>query len=70
MTTSTRSFCSTSMTMCSAFSAHELLGPDDYLPLIAGLPQTSAPGEGFAYNNSGYIMLSPGDRASGRRQLP
>ena len=39
-------------------SAHELVVPDDYLPLMTGLPQTSAPGERFVYNNSGYVILS------------
>lgn len=37
---------------------HRLVGPDDYLPLIAPLPPVSPPGERFAYNNSGYVMLA------------
>ena len=41
-----------------AIPAHRLETPADYLPLIDGLPQASPPGERFAYNNSGYVMLS------------
>jgi CubicO group peptidase (beta-lactamase class C family) len=37
---------------------HQLAAPRAYLPLLAGRPQKSAPGERFAYNNSGYVMLS------------
>ncbi|NNC81762.1 MAG: beta-lactamase family protein [Acidimicrobiales bacterium] len=39
-------------------SAHTLERPADYLPLLNNHPQVSPPGEVFAYNNSGYIMLS------------
>jgi len=38
--------------------AQTLAHPDDYLPLLSGHHQVSPPGERFAYNNSGYIMLS------------
>ena len=48
-------------------SAHTLQTPDDYLPLIDRHPQVSAPGERFAYNNSGYVMLSIAiERAGGK----
>lgn len=47
-------------------SAHTLETPDDYLPLISPPPQVSAPGERFAYNNGGFIMLSIAiERATG-----
>jgi CubicO group peptidase (beta-lactamase class C family) len=46
---------------------HQLAAPRDYLPLLAGRPQKSAPGERFAYNNSGYVLLSIAvEVASGR----
>ena len=37
---------------------HRLASPVDYLPLLDGHPQQSAPGSRFAYNNGGYVMLS------------
>jgi CubicO group peptidase (beta-lactamase class C family) len=37
---------------------HRLASPPDYLPLLDGHPQRSAPGHRFAYNNGGYVMLS------------
>jgi CubicO group peptidase (beta-lactamase class C family) len=37
---------------------HQLATPRDYLPLLAGRPHKSAPGDRFAYNNSGYVILS------------
>ena len=37
---------------------HRLAKPADYLPLLDGHPQRSAPGSRFAYNNGGYVMLS------------
>jgi CubicO group peptidase (beta-lactamase class C family) len=49
-------------------SAHTLATPDDYLPHISGHPQVSAPGERFAYNNGGFVMLSIAmERATGAR---
>lgn len=39
-------------------SAHTFVRPIDYLPLMAHLPQTSPPGERFAYNNGAFVMLS------------
>lgn len=35
-----------------------LAKPADYLALLDGHPQRSAPGSRFAYNNGGYVMLS------------
>jgi CubicO group peptidase (beta-lactamase class C family) len=37
---------------------HRLAAPADYLPLLDGHPQRTAPGTKFAYNNGGYVMLS------------
>jgi len=37
---------------------HRLAKPADYLPLLDGHPQRSAPGSRFAYNNGGYVVLS------------
>ena len=39
-------------------SVHTFVRPTDYLPLMAHLPPTFPPGERFAYNNGGFIMLS------------
>lgn len=39
-------------------SAHTLDAPSDYLDLLAPLSQVSEPGSVFAYNNSGYVLLS------------
>lgn len=39
-------------------SAHTLETARDYLPLLNAPEQQSAPGEQFAYNNSGFVMLS------------
>ncbi len=41
-----------------AFPVHRLASPVDYLPLLEGHPQRSAPGSRFAYNNGGYVILS------------
>lgn len=41
-----------------ALSAHTLETARDYLPLLNAHEQRSAPGELFAYNNSGFVMLS------------
>lgn len=38
--------------------AHELDGPEAYLPLHDAVRQVSPPGERFAYNNGGYVMLA------------
>ncbi len=49
-------------------SAHTLETPDDYLPLVSPHPQVSPPGQRFAYNNGGFIMLSIAiERATGLR---
>ena len=37
---------------------HELSGTERYLPAMTGHRQVFAPGERFAYNNSGYVVLA------------
>lgn len=37
---------------------HRLLGPEDYLPLLVRHPQVFPPGDRFAYNNGGFVMLA------------
>ena len=37
---------------------HRYAAPTDYLSSLDGHPQRSSPGETFAYNNGGYVMLS------------
>ena len=44
---------------------HRLATPADYLPVLDGHPQRSAPGSRFAYNNGGYVMLSIAAEAAG-----
>lgn len=39
-------------------SPHMLVQPTDYVVLMEALPQVFRPGERFAYNNGGYVMLS------------
>lgn len=41
-----------------SLSAHTLETARDYLPLLNAHEQRSAPGAHFAYNNSGFVMLS------------
>jgi CubicO group peptidase (beta-lactamase class C family) len=41
-----------------SLSAHTLETARDYLPLLNAHEQKSSPGELFAYNNSGFVMLS------------
>ncbi len=41
-----------------SLSAHTLETARDYLPLLNAHGQQSTPGEHFAYNNSGFVMLS------------
>lgn len=41
-----------------ALSAHAFETARDYLPLLNAHEQQSFPGERFAYNNSGFVMLS------------
>lgn len=41
-----------------AVPVHLLSEPNDYLPMVAAPDQVSPPGERFAYNNGGYVMLS------------
>jgi CubicO group peptidase (beta-lactamase class C family) len=46
--------------------AHRLVDTSDYLDVLAGHPQVFAPGERFAYNNSGFVVLALlAERASG-----
>ena len=37
---------------------HQLGTTEDYLPVLDGHPQVSPPGEVFAYNNSGFVVLA------------
>jgi CubicO group peptidase (beta-lactamase class C family) len=37
---------------------HQLVCPEDYLPVLSGHPTVSPAGERFAYNNAGYVVLS------------
>lgn len=36
---------------------YQVRGPRDFLPMFQHLPMTFTPGERFAYNNSGFILL-------------
>ncbi len=46
---------------------HELVTTDDYLAILDGHPTKFAPGERFAYCNSGYVILALiAERVSGR----
>lgn len=38
--------------------ADRLCGPEDYLPLLAPLPQVFPPGDRFTYNNGGFVILA------------
>lgn len=45
---------------------HRLAATEDYLLVLGGHPQVSPPGEVFAYNNSGYVLLALlAERATG-----
>ena len=45
---------------------HTLATTEDYLGVLDGHPQVSAPGERFAYNNGGFVVLALiAERASG-----
>ena len=47
---------------------HELSGTEQYLPILEGHPQVFTPGERFAYNNSGFVVLALiAQRVSGTR---
>jgi CubicO group peptidase (beta-lactamase class C family) len=37
---------------------HRLATTEDYLAVLGGHPQVSAPGERFAYNNGGFVVLA------------
>ena len=46
---------------------HQLSGTEQYLPVLEGFAQVSPPGERFAYNNSGFVVLALiAQRVSGR----
>ena len=46
---------------------HRLAEPADYLAVVDGFPQRSAPGTTFAYNNGAYVMLAiAAEMATGR----
>lgn len=45
---------------------HELVTAEDYLAVLDGFPMSFPPGEKFAYNNGGYVVLALiAERASG-----
>ena len=45
---------------------HTLESTEDYVSMLDGHPQVSAPGERFAYNNAGFVVLALiAERASG-----
>lgn len=45
---------------------HRLVTTEDFLAVLGGFPQVSAPGERFAYNNGGYVVLALlAERAAG-----
>jgi len=45
---------------------HRLASAEDYLQVLDGHPQVSPPGERFAYNNSGFVLLAVlAERAAG-----
>lgn len=49
-----------------AVPPHLLVSSDDYLAVLDGHPQVFAPGERFAYNNGGFVVLAlAAERASG-----
>jgi CubicO group peptidase (beta-lactamase class C family) len=51
-----------------AVPVHTLRETEDYLPALGQLPPKSAPGAGFSYCNSGYVVLALlAERATGRR---
>jgi CubicO group peptidase (beta-lactamase class C family) len=46
---------------------HRLAAAEDYLQVLDGHPQVSPPGERFAYNNGGFVLLALlAERAAGR----
>jgi CubicO group peptidase (beta-lactamase class C family) len=49
-----------------AVPVHELATAEQYLRVLDGYPTSSAPGERFAYNNGGYVVLALlAERAAG-----
>jgi len=50
-----------------AVPVHQLASPSDYLAILDGYPQRSAPGAVFAYNNGAYVVLAiAAELATGR----
>lgn len=50
-----------------AVPVHELVDTEQYLPVLDGHPQEFPPGERFAYNNGGFVVLALlAERAAGR----
>jgi CubicO group peptidase (beta-lactamase class C family) len=48
-------------------AVHRLAATEDYVAILDGHPQVSAPGERFAYNNGGFVVLALlAERAAGR----
>lgn len=46
---------------------HQLLGPEDFVPILGRHPQKDPPGTRFKYNNGGYLWLALAiERGSGR----
>jgi CubicO group peptidase (beta-lactamase class C family) len=46
---------------------HRLASAEDFVVVLDGFAQVSAPGEKFAYNNSGFVLLAVlAERAAGR----
>ena len=37
---------------------HQLVDSDNYLRVLDGHPQGLSPGERFAYNNAGFVVLA------------
>jgi CubicO group peptidase (beta-lactamase class C family) len=37
---------------------HQLVGPEDFVPILDGYPHKFAPGTAFSYCNSGYVVLA------------
>ena len=49
-----------------AVPVHQLVDSDDYLKVLDGHPQQFTPGERFAYNNAGFVVLAIlAERAAG-----
>ena len=54
------------MTESALSSRSTARSTEDYLAILDGFPPASAPGERFAYNNGGFVVLALiAERASG-----